>query len=176
MMMKVDWNCPRYRITCHWLLFKRLNITRYVAVIIACMTVVGDTPDIDFRYIRGFYILSLAYNIKMIECVVKISLNLLIKVSKIHSNNSNWTFTSIIVWHSYICCTHLMYCRNRRGRDRMVVGFIITYAISAHHVSSNPVHGEVYSIQHYVIKSVSDLRQVGGFLRFPPPMKLTATI
>ena len=31
-------------------------------------------------------------------------------------------------------------------------------------VSSNPVHDEVYSIQHYVIKFVSDLRQVGGFL------------
>ena len=29
--------------------------------------------------------------------------------------------------------------------------------------SSNPVHGEVYSMQHYVIKFVSDLRQVGGF-------------
>jgi phosphatidylserine decarboxylase len=46
-------------------------------------------------------------------------------------------------------------------------------------VSSNPIHGEVYSIQHYVIKFVSDLRQVGGFLRvprFPPPKKLTATI
>jgi hypothetical protein len=40
-------------------------------------------------------------------------------------------------------------------------------------VSSNPIHGEVYSIQHYVIKFVSDLRQVGGFLRFPPPIKLT---
>ena len=26
-------------------------------------------------------------------------------------------------------------------------------------VSSNPVHGEVYSIQHYVIKFVSDLQQ-----------------
>jgi hypothetical protein len=26
------------------------------------------------------------------------------------------------------------------------------------------VHGEVYSIQHYVIKFVRDLRQVGGFL------------
>ena len=37
--------------------------------------------------------------------------------------------------------------------------------------------GEVYSIQHYVIKFVSGLRQVGGFLRFfPPPIKLTATI
>ena len=46
-------------------------------------------------------------------------------------------------------------------------------------VSSNPAHGEVYSIQHYVMKFVSDLRQVGGFLRifrFPPPIKLTATI
>jgi hypothetical protein len=32
-------------------------------------------------------------------------------------------------------------------------------------VSLNPTHGEVYSIQHHVIKFVSDLRQVGGFLR-----------
>jgi hypothetical protein len=46
-------------------------------------------------------------------------------------------------------------------------------------VSSNRVHGELCSIQHYVIKFVSDLRQVGDFLRvfrFPPPIKLTATI
>ena len=31
--------------------------------------------------------------------------------------------------------------------------------------SSNPTHVEVCSIQHYVIKFVNDLRQVGGFLR-----------
>ena len=43
-------------------------------------------------------------------------------------------------------------------------------------VISNPVRGEVYSIQHYVIKFVGDLRQLGEFLRFPPPIKLTATI
>jgi len=46
-------------------------------------------------------------------------------------------------------------------------------------VSSNPVHDEVYSIQHYILKFVSELRQVGGFpriLRFPPPIKLTATV
>ena len=30
-------------------------------------------------------------------------------------------------------------------------------------VSSNPVHGEVYSIQHYAIKFVSDLRQLSNF-------------
>ena len=43
-------------------------------------------------------------------------------------------------------------------------------------VSSSPVHGEVYSIQHNVITFVSDLRQVEGFsrvLRFPLPIKLT---
>jgi len=43
-------------------------------------------------------------------------------------------------------------------------------------VRPNPVHGEVYSIQHYVIKCVSNLRQVGGFLLFPPPIKLTTTM
>ena len=46
-------------------------------------------------------------------------------------------------------------------------------------VSSNPVHGEVHLIQHYMIKFVSNLRQVDGCLRvlwFPPPIKLNATI
>ena len=42
-------------------------------------------------------------------------------------------------------------------------------------VSSNLDQGEV-NIKHYVIKFVSDLRQVGSFLRFPPFIKLTATI
>jgi hypothetical protein len=48
--------------------------------------------------------------------------------------------------------------------------------ITTNAVSSNPAHGEMYSIQHYVIKFVNDLRQVGVFLRilrFSPPIKLT---
>jgi hypothetical protein len=51
--------------------------------------------------------------------------------------------------------------------------------ITTNVASLNPVHAEVYSIQHYVIKFVSDLRQVSGFLRvlwFPPSIKLTTTI
>ena len=57
---------------------------------------------------------------------------------------------------------------------RMVVGFT-TLPIITKVVSSNPPHGEVYSIQHHVIKFVGDLRQVGGFLRvlwFAPWIKL----
>ena len=72
---------------------------------------------------------------------------------------------------------------DRRDRDRMVLGFTTTCAkksvpITSNVGNSNPTHGEVYSIQHYVIKFVSDLRQVGDFFRvllFPPPIKLTAT-
>ena len=78
------------------------------------------------------------------------------------------------------------------GRDRMVVGFITTYAITTNVVSLNPFHGELYSIQHYVIKFVGDMWKFCGFLWvlrfpvfslgtprfpvFPLPIKLTATI
>ena len=54
----------------------------------------------------------------------------------------------------------------------MVVGFTTICAITTKLVSLNPAHGELYSLQHYVIKFVSDLWQVGSFLcglRFPPP-------
>jgi hypothetical protein len=65
--------------------------------------------------------------------------------------------------------------------DRMVVGITTTYAISA---CISPLTlwvrtALMYSIQHYVIKFVTDLRQVCCFLRvlqFPAPIKLTATI
>ena len=53
---------------------------------------------------------------------------------------------------------------DRRGRDRMVVGFTTSRAITAKVVSSNPTHGEMYSIQHYVIKFVSYVWQVSDFL------------
>ena len=43
-------------------------------------------------------------------------------------------------------------------------------------VSSNPAHGEVYSIQHYVIKFVSDLSVVFLGAPVPPPIILINTI
>ena len=58
----------------------------------------------------------------------------------------------------------------RDRRDRVVVGFTTTYGIS---------DGEVYHIQHFMIKFVSDMREVVGFLpklRFPPQITLIATI
>ena len=54
------------------------------------------------------------------------------------------------------------------GGDRMQ-----SVPITIKVVNANSAHGEVYSIHHHVMNF---LRQVGGFLRFPPPLKLTATI
>ena len=59
--------------------------------------------------------------------------------------------------------------RGCRGHDRTVVGFTATMQtvpITTKLVSSNLAHGEVYSIQHYVIKFVSSSRQIGGFSGF----------
>ena len=82
-------------------------------------------------------------------------------------------------------------CKNFDERKILTLDFIILFlgcggcgyifAISAYHNLSykfEPCSGEMYSMLHYMIKSVSDLRQVGGFLRvlFPPPIKLTTTI
>jgi len=64
------------------------------------------------------------------------------------------------------------------GRDVIQLP-VQSVPITTNVVGFNHVHGKVYSIQHYVIKFVSDLRQVGAFLRvlrFPPPIRLTATI
>jgi hypothetical protein len=50
---------------------------------------------------------------------------------------------------------------NRRGRDCVVIGFTTTYMISdyrQYRCEFETAHDEVYPIQHYVIKFVSDLR------------------
>ena len=52
-------------------------------------------------------------------------------------------------------------------------------SITTEAVSSNPDHVKVYSTRLYVIKFVSDWLQNGGSVwvhRFPPPIKLIATI
>ena len=53
----------------------------------------------------------------------------------------------------------------RRGRDRVVIGFTTTYVIDAyHHLCSEFESRSGRGVQHYVIKCVSDLQQVDGFL------------
>jgi hypothetical protein len=61
----------------------------------------------------------------------------------------------------------LIYKFSASRRGHIVVGFTTTYEISATNiVSLNSAYGNVYSLQYYVIKVVSDLRQVGGFPSF----------
>jgi hypothetical protein len=53
-------------------------------------------------------------------------------------------------------------CSRVGGRDHMIVGFTSTVAISNYHSESREIDirtlkGNVYFIQHYVIKFISDL-------------------
>ena len=58
-----------------------------------------------------------------------------------------------------------MYVRGYlQGSENGRVVTIVWYDV----VSSNPVHGKVFSIQNYLIKIVSDSRQVGGFSQGTP--------
>ena len=67
-------------------------------------------------------------------------------------------------------CNRYIFQANNNGdcHDRMVVGFTTICAISAYHhyyvVSLNPTDGEVYLIQHYVIKIVLVFSWYSGFL------------
>ena len=83
------------------------------------------------------------------------------------NHNKFSLYYNIYIYIVFNCCQY--HC----GRFQLPAQSV---PITTKIVSSNPVHGEVYSIQYYVMKFVSDLRQVGGFLRFPPQIKLTATI
>ena len=52
---------------------------------------------------------------------------------------------------------------------------ISAYPPTTNVVSPNPVHGKEYSIQHYVIKFVSDLRQAGCFYPGTPVSSTSKT-
>jgi hypothetical protein len=104
---------------------------------------------------------------------------------------SNWWFTCLVT-----CTVHVMMYVDQctlvlvhHGLWVMVFNATFNYnicmiytgqsvPITTKVVSWNPDHDEVYSILHYVIKFVSDLWQVSGFLwvfRFPPPIKMNTT-
>jgi hypothetical protein len=88
----------------------------------------------------------------------------------------------LTLWYGWYGHTNTIpiYWRGRRSRGRMVAGFttVQTVLFTTKVVSLNSAHGQVSLIQHYVINFVCELWQVSGFfwvLRFPPPIKLTAT-
>jgi hypothetical protein len=93
--------------------------------------------------------------------------NLEKKRKKINSYYMYWTIIFILLWGSSWSWSFGSWIYNYLCNQCNKV------------VSFNPAQGEMHSIQHYVIKFVSDLRQVSGFVgvfRFTPPTKLTAMI
>jgi hypothetical protein len=75
----------------------------------------------------------------------------------IWSTSGLWETVWEITYRMFLTRLYKVLCFIWARRDRMVVGFTITSAISTYHHWScelNPVYDEVYSIPHYVIKFV----------------------
>ena len=72
-----------------------------------------------------------------------------------------------ITWSFKRGCTYCWQLPHKKYNSVRIQGpsWSQSVIITTNVVSSNPVHGKVYSIQHYVIMFVGDLWQVGGFLR-----------
>jgi len=77
------------------------------------------------------------------------------------------------IWYSFFSHNNTVYLTYNEIVGAVVVVIVLlldlqlpvqSVPITTKVVSSNPAHGEVYSIQPYVIKFISDFRQVGGFL------------
>ena len=90
-----------------------------------------------------------------------------------------WYYFIIHIKTNLFCSACYIY--NHRVHDRIILviyRFITIYAISVYHhkrCEFESRSGEVYSIQHYEIK-LQYLCSVLRVLRFPSPIKLTATI
>ena len=116
----------------------------------------------DLRQVSGFHWFR-----SPINCRPRYNWNIVesgIKYYKPKPQNiDNW-WQKISLYH--LRTTHILALHNKIDHFKRIRA-----------VSSNPAHGEVYSIQHYVF--VSDLWQVGDFLQglqFPPPIQLTVMI
>jgi hypothetical protein len=108
---------------------------------------------------------------------------------KLISESIMWWFTCcldlLVLLADYLFLANkicLKESRGRHGRDRMVDVLrlhVQSVHISTNVVSWNPAHGEMYSIQHYVIKFASDMQKVDVFFPGNPVSstnKMAATI
>jgi hypothetical protein len=116
----------------------------------------------NFRHNCSFSKLFLFVWTKMVMAIPKMLKATSVHVCKILLNHIN------LFWVGYTILIILYIFKINRSM-----------LINTKDVSSNTAHVEVYSLQHYVIKFVSNLRQLCDFLRLlqlPPPIKLTATV
>ena len=96
------------------------------------------------------------------------------KRGKFHASEWTWLcmYGTWCLWYNDVRVYSYIYTRGRCGRDRMVVGFTTTCAISTYHHERCEIESHSWRSVLNTIEFVSYLRQVGGFIRFPPSIKL----
>ena len=129
----------------------------------------GKLYDLRLRIECTFFLTKLGANPRRMSCQVIQLPNSLIHQGPLYLQG--WGLMS------YLCYLYLFtYSGDQYIFTISVAGVVVvivwqldlqlpvhSVSITTKVVSSNPFHGEVYSIQHYMIKFVSDFRQFGGF-------------
>ena len=106
------------------------------------------------------------------ECILLHDWSFFLKIW-IQISYSKSFFYIYIVESCYLLISRELLCSWSYGI--WIYNYLCNLPITTNIVSLTPVHGEVYSIQHYVIKFVSDLRQVDGFLLGTPVTSINKT-
>jgi hypothetical protein len=96
------------------------------------------------------------------EILLKVVLNTINQAK--YYDWSNWSYAEILAPHLDEL-PNLSKFSNFRFLQWVGPSSSWSYGSWIYNYLCNPVYGEVYSIKHYVIKFVSDFRQVCGFLR-----------
>ena len=75
-----------------------------------------------------------------------------------------WTKSMLFSWRKVSVNIILFLFGSSYTNSKIWFGLFMVNLCPCNFVSSNPDHGVVHSIQRYVVKFISDMRQVGGFL------------
>jgi hypothetical protein len=132
---------------------------------------------LSWSWLYGSWIYNYLCNQCLSPLMLRVWISIRARCTPLCDKVCQWLATGLI---DFVLGLYVITDRWRGRCDHMVNWFTTTYAISGyHHWCCEFESRSGRGVQHYVIKFVSDLRQVGGFLRvlwFPLPIKLTATI
>ena len=141
-----------------------------VQLVIITTEVMSSNPDRGEEYLIQHYVITFVSDLRKVGCVHWFPqtnqtnrhdiAEILFESGIKHNNHRNKvnTFREISLYHYVIFLP-------------VVIKSLIILQLLHCHLLPTCHSGEVYSVQHYVIKFVGDLRKVHGFLRvlrFPP--------
>jgi hypothetical protein len=111
----------------------------------------------DLNLTKKLFFITYRYQYLLLTIVLSVLLRFWLQITLLVSLNFSYK-----VWPAVEDFMRLKFQFTVRPKNLICIAQ--SMSITTNIVSLNPAHGKVYLIQHYVIKFVSDLWQISGFL------------